>query len=572
MLAAANTFDDDIADIAAVTSAAAPGPFLRNKRTIATVAFIVIALLASFLLFYFVYPLYNPRNTTTVPPPPPLNGSLCRNPDARGCFDYALCIAPGYNRSDLKKPDCLPDPSPCSYQCSCSPSDQLTFADFSMGQYLFLSSNVPLVSGALLLCSLVALAVAASRKHLAKPPSSPSIFLAGSGGSAGDEWQLFAYPSNRSSVGCIAVFLLAFWVALQFLAFIWLSVPINDVSKFFSRSDCVRTAMLDNRYCWTVAFIVPSGFVFLAAIWYKDYLAALHVTYCDIAHATHVEAVLLQRTETKYKGSIIETFKTSRAVIKLERDSQTLADQKVQPFDLPMQANILSFDAFGSRYVHLHDGSLQSGSSRNSDPLFGCVAPSIMSSCSIKSILDYFNCCLQHSNISSRLADLPASAPPLLPSPPSSDSSILAFTCLCQPQKDAVIAQRIIGRNAIVVQVPAFISAFLKEFLKAFYVFQFLCCALWIIDGFVAYGVVLLVLIMFGGAQAAFVEIQSKMDMKNLVDKDGEVKTLRNGSWVTLQRAELLPGDVIQVSTQTPLPADCILLSGALPIESQSYQ
>ena len=114
LLAAANTFDNDIADIAAATSAAAPGPFLRNKRTIATVAFIVFALLASFLLFYFVYPLYNPRNTTTVQPPPPLNGSLCRNPDARGCFDYALCIAPGYNRSDLKKPDCLPDPSPCS--------------------------------------------------------------------------------------------------------------------------------------------------------------------------------------------------------------------------------------------------------------------------------------------------------------------------------------------------------------------------------------------------------------------------------------------------------------------------
>lgn len=435
-----------------------------------------------------------------------------------------------------------------------------------MGQYLFLSSNVPIVSGALLLCSLVALAVAAFRKHWAKPQASPSIFLAGSGGSAGDEWQLFAYPSNPSSVGCVALFLLACWVALQFIAFTWLAVPINDVSKFFSRSDCVRTAMLDNRYCWTVAFIVPSGFVFLAAIWYKDYLAALHVTYCDIAQATHVEAVLLQRSETKYKGSIIETFKTSRAVIKLERDSQTMADQKVQPFDLPMQASILSFDAFGSRYVHLRDGSLQSGSSRSSDPLFGCVAPSIMSSCSIKSILEYFNCCMQHCSDSSRLAE----APPLLPSSPSSDPSILAFTCLCQPQKDAVITQRIIGRNAIVVEVPAFLSAFFKEFLKAFYVFQFLCCALWIIDGFVAYGVVLLVLIVFGGAQAAFVEIQSKMDMKSLVDKDGEVKTLRNGSWVTLQRAELLPGDVIQISTQTPLPADCILLSGALPIESQA--
>jgi hypothetical protein len=60
-------------------------------------------------------------------------------------------------------------------------------------------------------------------------------------------------------------------------------------------SDVTRyTTQVDNRFCWSVAFILPSGFVFLAAIWFKEVLAALRVIPCDVNDASRVEILLLQ--------------------------------------------------------------------------------------------------------------------------------------------------------------------------------------------------------------------------------------------------------------------------------------
>jgi hypothetical protein len=38
----------------------------------------------------------------------------------------------------------------------------------------------------------------------------------------------------------------------QFVAFAWLVLPTLDVVDKFTKTDCLLTPMVDNRFCWTV--------------------------------------------------------------------------------------------------------------------------------------------------------------------------------------------------------------------------------------------------------------------------------------------------------------------------------
>jgi len=70
-----------------------------------------------------------------------------------------------------------------------------------------------------------------------------------------------------------------------------------------------------------------------------------------------------------------------------------------------------------------------------------------------------------------------------IPAPSSFPSCHSKFVDLCQPHTHTNTYTRIIGANAINIDIPSFPGAFSAEVLKPFYVFQFLCCVLWIIDG-----------------------------------------------------------------------------------------
>ena len=109
---------------------------------------------ASILVFIIGFVIFAVRYPRAAIPPVEELGPIpdeCIRADAKGCYNYATCIAPGYDRLGLAKPDCVDAINPCGYECTCTvltPKD-LTDADFALSRFLFFSPKVTYVDAGL---------------------------------------------------------------------------------------------------------------------------------------------------------------------------------------------------------------------------------------------------------------------------------------------------------------------------------------------------------------------------------------------------------------------------------------
>ena len=120
--------------------------FTQKKHIWFTVASILVFIIG-FVIFAVKYP------RAPIPPVVELGPipDECIRADAKGCYNYATCIAPGYDRLGLAKPDCVDAINPCGYECTCTvltPKD-LTDADFARSRFLFFSPKVTYVDAGL---------------------------------------------------------------------------------------------------------------------------------------------------------------------------------------------------------------------------------------------------------------------------------------------------------------------------------------------------------------------------------------------------------------------------------------
>jgi len=120
--------------------------FAEKKHIWSTVA-VILAFVIGFIIFHRLYPRAPPPAVAELGPIP----DECNTPDSKGCYDYAKCIAPGFDRLGLAKPDCVDEINPCGYECTCtvlSPKD-LTDADFARSRFAFFNPKVTFVNAGL---------------------------------------------------------------------------------------------------------------------------------------------------------------------------------------------------------------------------------------------------------------------------------------------------------------------------------------------------------------------------------------------------------------------------------------
>ncbi|KAL8278174.1 hypothetical protein RQP46_009347 [Phenoliferia psychrophenolica] len=129
---------------------------------------------------------------------------------------------------------------------------------------------------------------------------------------------------------------------------------------------------------------------------------------------------------------------------------------------------------------------------------------------------------------------------------------------------DAVLRTTLFGQNVIEVASRSVGALLVDEVLHPFYIFQILSIVLWSFDNYYYYA--------FAIAIISIVSIATTLiETKNNIERMREMsrfscvtRILRNSEWITGDSADLVPGDVVDLSEATmhTFPADFVLLSG----------
>ncbi|KAJ2723143.1 hypothetical protein GGI07_002846 [Coemansia sp. Benny D115] len=127
-----------------------------------------------------------------------------------------------------------------------------------------------------------------------------------------------------------------------------------------------------------------------------------------------------------------------------------------------------------------------------------------------------------------------------------------------------------LGENFIRVAVPSFPIALLQEFFSYFYLYQMMCMWVWFYFNYYKMALVQFSVIIVSAFIKVAIRLHSELKVKSLAEHKSECRVKRDGKWVVLNTAELVPGDVVAVEAGMEMMCDGCVLQGEVVIDESS--
>ncbi|KAJ2378711.1 hypothetical protein IW150_000632 [Coemansia sp. RSA 2607] len=127
-----------------------------------------------------------------------------------------------------------------------------------------------------------------------------------------------------------------------------------------------------------------------------------------------------------------------------------------------------------------------------------------------------------------------------------------------------------IGENFIRVAVPSFPVALLKEFLSYIYLYQMMMMWVWFYFNYYKMALVQFSVIIASAFVKVAIRLHSEYKVKGLAEHKSECMVKRNGTWVVLNTADLVPGDVVAVEAGMEVMCDGCVLQGEVVVDESS--
>ncbi|KAJ2145020.1 hypothetical protein IW142_002835 [Coemansia sp. RSA 564] len=128
----------------------------------------------------------------------------------------------------------------------------------------------------------------------------------------------------------------------------------------------------------------------------------------------------------------------------------------------------------------------------------------------------------------------------------------------------AEVAYRLelVGPNFIEVKVPSIPAAFVREFVSFFYLYQLMILWIYYVYAYWQVGLVDTGVILLSASIKVALRVQSERRLKQMAEQEETTPVKRDGEWLNVSTRDLVPGDVIEVTTGAHMSCDCVLLSG----------
>ncbi|KAJ1900849.1 hypothetical protein LPJ66_001203 [Kickxella alabastrina] len=127
-----------------------------------------------------------------------------------------------------------------------------------------------------------------------------------------------------------------------------------------------------------------------------------------------------------------------------------------------------------------------------------------------------------------------------------------------------------IGENFIRVAIPSFAVAMLQEFFNFFYLYQMMCMWVWFYFNYYKMALVQFSVIIASAFIKVAIRLHSEHKVKSLAEHKSECRAKRNGKWVQLNTADLVPGDVVAVEAGMEIMCDGCVLQGEVVVDESS--
>jgi cation-transporting ATPase 13A1 len=128
------------------------------------------------------------------------------------------------------------------------------------------------------------------------------------------------------------------------------------------------------------------------------------------------------------------------------------------------------------------------------------------------------------------------------------------------------------GFNFFDIPIPLFLDLYVEHICAPFFVFQVLCLFLWSMDDYWYYSMFTLMMLLVFEGMLCKQRQNSLFMLRNMRRPPQQVLVLRCGQWCQISSDELVPGDVVILSseghgpsgpTEAVVPCDGVLLSGS---------
>jgi cation-transporting ATPase 13A3/4/5 len=127
---------------------------------------------------------------------------------------------------------------------------------------------------------------------------------------------------------------------------------------------------------------------------------------------------------------------------------------------------------------------------------------------------------------------------------------------------DATMRHHLVGPNAIRMKKPNFFRTLYMEFSGLFYVYQAFMIWTWFPLWYYYMAIVWTIIVTTGGVTVSIFAYRNEKNLYRLTHISGQVLALRDGDFVEISQAEIVPGDVIAVKPGVTY-CDMVLVSSA---------
>ncbi|CAA7259088.1 unnamed protein product [Cyclocybe aegerita] len=146
------------------------------------------------------------------------------------------------------------------------------------------------------------------------------------------------------------------------------------------------------------------------------------------------------------------------------------------------------------------------------------------------------------------------------------DPYLASIVSAKEPLDYATREQRLtlFGKNEIDIEAKSTISLLVEEVIHPFYIFQIASIVLWSLDDYYYYAFCIALISIISIATTLIETKKTIARMREMSRLICQMDVLINGSWTTRDSTNLVPGDIVNLSTSniTIIPADLFLLSG----------
>ena len=115
--------------------------------------------------------------------------------------------------------------------------------------------------------------------------------------------------------------------------------------------------------------------------------------------------------------------------------------------------------------------------------------------------------------------------------------------------KDVLISTKKWGINEFDIPIPSFLDLYVEHLVAPFFMFQVICLFLWSLDDYWYYSAFTLLMLMFFEGMLCKQRQGSLLMLRNMRRPPVDMYVLRCGAWVVISSEDIVPGDIISLTT-----------------------